>query len=325
MTILANLFNFPIQDKLYLYNRYEQRITSNLLPTNFKPLPFYFFGSSSSGNSVYLKRLHVLIDLGFAYNHYRAIDPDFFLDVEHIILTHEHSDHFNPTTLFKILKQYPNVKFWITHRMFDTITNPELFDKKNHSNGLTNRQQTELKTIYQNRFQLIEQENQTIINQNRNDIEYWFIPHFTQHGLGPKGLINLGIEIISKQLNLHLLYASDLDHLFDYHGIDQVGGLPTGPRTLVSTDQMNDHYQYGPIANPFNLIFLEANYDETIVNKVLQENPYDPHARGNKRHISEQEAWKYVKLNLSNDGIFVPLHASHTYGTLVQDLSTKED
>ena len=72
-------------------------------------------------------------------------------------------------------------------------------------------------------------------------------------------------------------------------------------------------------------MFLEANYDKEILDPILQKDPHNARALGNKRHISEQEAWKYVSLSLSSTGLFVPLHASTTFGTLVQDLTKQGD
>ena len=91
---MENIFQIPEQNHLYMYNRNHQRLTPSQLNDTLKPLPFYFFGSGSSGNSVYLTRLHTLIDLGFPYNHYANLNPNFFLDVDFLILTHEPYDHY---------------------------------------------------------------------------------------------------------------------------------------------------------------------------------------------------------------------------------------
>lgn len=305
----TNLFKLPIQKKLFLFDNKLKRLSfqdsCNLLSVS--NLPFYFFGSSSQGNSVYLSRLHLLIDLGFPYNHYADIDPDFFLDVESIILTHEHGDHFNFSTFKHVLKQYPNVHWYITKRMFDVITTPKFYFSEEDCDWIT--------TKIRNRFTIISEENKPIIIRTRDSIEYWFIPHFTRHGIGVNGLINLAIEISSQQLNIHTLYASDLDHLFYQLG-DPVYGLPIG------INNVNGSIQYRPIGNPFNYIFLEANYDTATIKQALTVNPQNAHAHNNLRHISEDEAFKYVRMNLSSSGIFVPLHASTTFGTLVQNLNS---
>lgn len=327
---MENIFKFPQQPNLYLYNRFKQRLKTTDVAPILQPLPFYFFGSGSSGNSVYLTRLHTLIDLGFPYSHYKELNPNFFLDVDYLILTHEHSDHLNVSTLFKILEMFPNVKILLSKRLYQVITNP-LKDQNKIAKRMTgnfNQRIDDLTHTYKSRFEIIEHPQTTIPLVTRHQTEFWLTPHFVKHG----SITNMAIEISTLKYDIHMLYASDLDHLLDPTGIDVINnrGLPSNySSSLDPTDpQFNypiDQLKFEPLKNPFNLMFLEANYDKEILDPILQKDPHNARALGNKRHISEQEAWKYASLSLSSTGLFVPLHASTTFGTLVQDLTKQGD
>lgn len=249
-------------------------------------LPVHIFGTSSKGNSIYIKNLRTLIDLGLPYKRYTEYDPNFFLDVDYIILTHEHGDHLNSATLLKVLNMYPNIKFLITGRMAKAIMHPDFSHR-------LNQERLRPYTLYgpNNRFLFAK----TQLLTTRDNVPIELRIHVTQHG----DITNIAVEMTVKALNLHMLYASDLDNLMpDPTGLTD--GLP--------------HYK----DNPFNLIFLEANYDEHQLQEALFLDPTDVKALGNLRHISEQEAWRYVERYLSDDGFFIPLHASSTYGTLIQ-------
>lgn len=261
-----------------VYDRFHKPITD-------QPLPVHIFDTGSSGNSVYIKNMHILIDLGLPYKRYKEYSEVFFNDVDYIILTHEHGDHINPATLLRVLKTFPHVRVIIPKNMWTTI----------NSEGWSHRiRQDELRQYCQpgnNRFYLAE-EHMLI---TRDLINVHFKPHLTRHG----DITNIAIELTTPQLDAHILYASDLDTLDpDETGVTQ--GLP--------------HYS----DNPFNLIFLEANYDTELLNEALRINPYDAKAKGNLRHISEQEAFAYVERYLTDDGAFIPLHASSQFGTLIQ-------
>lgn len=320
-----NIFEIPQQNHLYLYDKFKNRIAPDAVPKNMRPLPFYFFGSGSSGNSVYLWRLHTLIDLGFPYNHYTALDQNFFLDVDYLILTHEHTDHLDMSTLFKILEMFPNVKIICSKRLYTVITKPDPQENKvaKRITGNFKQRINELTTKYRNRFTLIDADTKSKVLTTRHNTEFWFIPHFVTHG----DIINMGIELNNSKYNIHMLYASDLDHLFNTTGADIFNGLglPVNYQSAVDPKSpdfvpQKDAIKLIPLNNPFNLMFLEANYDANVLDPILAAEPNNIRALGNKRHISEQEAWQYITLSLSDDGIFVPLHASTTFGTLVQNL-----
>ena len=61
--------------------------------------------SGSSGNCVIYHK-EIMVDIGVAYIH---VEP-FLADVRCILLTHEHKDHINITTLKRALKQYPSIE-----------------------------------------------------------------------------------------------------------------------------------------------------------------------------------------------------------------------
>lgn len=324
---MENIFQIPEQNHLYMYNRNHQRLEPNQLNDTLKPLPFYFFGSGSSGNSVYLTRLHTLIDLGFPYNHYTNLNPNFFLDVDFLILTHEHNDHFKFPTFYKILTNAPNVKIIISKRMFEVITESDQNKNKiaKQVSGNFTEKINAIKTTYKNRFIIIESSQQQAIPlTTRHNLEFWFTPHMVSHG----PIQNMAIEISTYQYDIHLLYSSDIDHLLDDTGSDVAHNMGLPINYTTTEDLQNPNFfpyshalTINPLKNPFNLLFLEANYDEHVLEPILEHDPYNVRALSNKRHISEQEAWRYVNYSLSSDGIFIPLHASSTFGTLIQDLN----
>lgn len=307
------MIKFSDQPNLYIYNRNHQRIKENNNQNS-----FFFFGSGSSGNSVYLKESHLLIDLGFAYHKYITMVPKFWYDVRYVLLTHEHSDHLNETTLMHLLEVYPHLRFIMSKRMFKRITSIMFFNRFNKNKAKALEQQDLLKNKYYQRFILIDadQDNQpfTIYQNDLTLPPVQITPHFVSHA----DIINVAYEITTP--THHILYSSDLDHVFaprpkDSDRIDESMSLPL---------EYNSAGNVKIFEHPFNIIFLEANYDADYLKQFLESHPNDVHARGNLRHISEQEAWQYIQYALANNGIFIPLHASTTFGTLVQDLSTDD-
>lgn len=259
-----------------------------------KRLPIHVFGTSSSGNSIYFKNLNVLIDLGLPYVRYSNYDKNFFNQVDYLFLTHEHGDHLNVATLLKVLKTHDNVKIVLSERMKQLL-------KSNDAPKAIKQKQQEL-LFYLNvcykRF--ITAETCTLVNRSKK--EMLFKPHTTKHG----DILNMAIELRCPEINLHMLYATDLDNLEQTQGNGYVTGLP--------------HYEN----DPFNIILLEANYDADILNEHLRIYPFDAHAKGSLRHISEQEAFRYVERYLDDDGLFIPLHCSNVFGTLTQETVTNK-
>lgn len=312
-------------------------------------LPIHMFGTGSEGNSIYLKPQKTLIDLGLPYKRYDEFDPLFFLKIDYIVLTHHHNDHLNPSTLFAILKNYPNVHVIIPKYMWNFVTGPQyraVYKKVVDADGNTvynlNAQGKPIKSKpmyqidpftgqkvleslpYQKKF--LEYEHRFIFSQTmelktHDNRKFLFAPRTTKHG----DIMNIAIQIYDEEYDLRLLYASDLDNLEGESTFDDYMGV------VQTVDGLSQEAMY-------NCIFLEANYDEQLLEtwtnekiEAIECNPDMPdfvkekekrnviaRSSGNKRHISEQETFKYIEKRLENNGVFMPLHASRTFGTLIQ-------
>ena len=312
-------------------------------------LPIHVFGTGSEGNSVFLKPEHTLIDLGLPYKRSTEYDVNFFLDVDYLILTHHHGDHLNPSTLYKILKSYPNVKVLISDFMFEYITSkhykPVLKKRvdingntiyRTGTNGLPNksRPEYELDPLTNEpivvdlpwRTKFMEFSSRFIPAKPMNlkthtNEEFLFHPLTTKHG----DIINIAIQIYHAKYNLKLLYSSDLDNL---HGATSFTDFKGDIQRVDGMSQTNF----------YNCVLLEANYDEQLIEdwkeshiKAIKEknlpreyedreiNNVIVRSQGNLRHISEQETFAYIQEHLTDNGLFIPLHASKTFGTLLQD------
>ena len=296
---------FPNQPHLYIYNRHHQRYNTPEL----EPLSFYFFGSGSTGNSVYLKESHVLIDLGFPYKRYIDTIPMFWYDCRYVFLTHEHSDHSNPSTLIRLLDLYPHLRFLISQRMFRVITQPAFAHRFNANEERGRERQAELLGKYRNRFHLLNADDKGLRLPTPNGAII-VNPYFVSH----ENIINVAYQIDTPEH--HLIYTSDLDHVFTS------ANDPNRELSLPMEYSTDGHPMM--MQHPFDLMFVEANYDRDILEEALREDPENAHARGNLRHISEQETWQYIQYTLAPHGLFIPLHASSAFGTLVQDLEPEK-
>lgn len=305
-----------------VYNKWLQRQFG-------KRLPIHVFGSGSEGNSVYLKPYRTLIDLGLPYKRYEEYNPMFFLDVDYIILTHHHNDHLNPSTLHRILKNYPHIKIILHQFMWEYITSDYFKPKyikrepneivpfghdpmyKTDANGRRIIQPSgwrEKFYAFQSRFNIFTQPMAYPL-QTHDMRPFTFEPFTTKHG----DILNVAIRISDPTLQFEFLYASDLDNL-------------GGERSFVDCFGRNQYVTGLPQNRHFTCVFLEANYDEQILQQfyasLTKDDPnyYRLKARadGNLRHISEQETSAYIQKFLLDDGLFVPLHASKTFGTLHQ-------
>lgn len=302
-----------------IYNKWRQRQFG-------KRIPVHVFGSGSEGNSIYLKPFKTLIDLGLPFKVYQEYDPVFFLDVDFLIITHHHGDHLNPATLLRILNNYPHIKIIVSDFMWQMITSDDYkieYEKrekgdvapfghdllyKTHPDGGRVKKPSKWKELFSphgSKFQIAAP--QTLVTHDRR--EFLFEPLTVKHG----DIVNIAIQISDPTLDFDFLYASDLDNLGgDRTFTDSFGQ----PQRVTGLDQ---HRKY-------TCMFLEANYDEDILNNwYARLDPADPDYRGKKtradgnlRHISEQEASRYIEKHLHDDGLFIPLHASKTFGTLHQ-------
>lgn len=267
-------------------------------------LPIDIIGSGSTGNSVAIKPLRLLIDVGFTYQ--KTIDVVDMDQIDFVALTHEHGDHINLATLKRFVIRHPHLVILMPERLWTVLQgkDPKLKDKIEH------RVQT---------FPF----DKPMILETRDKDSYTVMPHSTEHG----DVINVAYEITYDKLNTHLLYATDLD-TFDPH--------PSGfPRGLPQGDDLK-----------FNLIFLEANYDEEVLEEYIRNKEQTLQqmktadfmslpskqeekdvfnaifrAKSNLRHVSEQTAIRYVKRYLTEHGIFIPMHASRSFGTYFQDMA----
>lgn len=290
-------------------------------------IPIHIFGSSSEGNSVYLKPYRTLVDLGLPYKTYNEYHPAFFLDVDYIILTHHHGDHLNPSTLKRIMDNHPHIRVIISDEMKDYIMSerykPEYIKREPNSivpfghdpvyqTDETGRR-IQLPPKWREEYtphltKFMRAESQVL--RTHDGVEFLFEPLTTKHG----DIVNIAIQITDPSLEFHFLYASDLDNL----GGERTFEDYKGDRVRVTGLRQDRMY---------NLIMLEANYDKDILENYLAGlDPLDPdahhkrvRAEGNLRHISEQEATAYMQNVLTDNGIFIPLHASKTFGTLHQD------
>ena len=292
-----------------------------------KRLPVHIFGSGSEGNSVYLKPYRTLIDLGLPFKRYQEYSPTFFLDVDYVILTHHHGDHLNPSTLKRILKDYPHIKIIIHEFMWEVITSdsfkPEYLKHPKGTIVPAHMDQTYQTDADGNRIMLpsklkaILQAKQTrfipAVAQNLTTHDgrtFLFEPLTVKHG----DIVNIAIQILDDSLDFNFLYASDLDNL-------------GGARSFTDYQGRTQHITGLNQDREYTLMFLEANYDEDLLNQWYKTlDPNDPDYRrkkvradGNLRHISEQEAFRYIERHLHNHGLFIPLHASRSFGTLYQD------
>lgn len=293
----------------YLYfNKKKERIKgkNTKIEENIKILD-----TGSQGNSVLIKKINLLIDLGLTKKKLLEIDKDIFLKTNYVLITHEHGDHLNPSTLLWALKQYPHIKVLISEETYNFITSEKYkctYKKKTNENGNIIYEKKENGEIIKNKpvYKLDENGNKIIekipYQKKILDMKNRFLifdssikikgskvtPIKVNHG----NIKNISV-IIESEKNFKILYSTDLDSLEELPQKEEI----------------------------FDICFLEANYDENELNKFIEEldpNDYSglARAKSNLRHISEQEAIMYAEKTLKNNGIFIPMHSSSTFGTL---------
>lgn len=305
--------------------------------------PIHIFGTGSDGNSMYIKHLRLLVDIGLPKNRYLSHDEHFFDKVDTIVITHHHGDHFKPATLRYILSNYKHITVYTTD-FFKRYIMSDLYGKKtNKETGEVTYPERKRLEPFMDRLKTIEKRTWVPLPDGSR---YLLAPLTVKHG----DIVNIALQLYYRPLNMSFLYATDLDNL---------NGTTTFTSALGTEETVDGLSQSGI----YNVMFLEANYDENlIVEKVaemktlreaqyvldktelvaeVQANPHlaqekateliaikekferdmhniDFRAESNKRHISEQEAFSYVKRFLKDDGLFIPLHASSTFGRLFQ-------
>lgn len=294
-----------------------------------KRLPVHVFGSGSEGNSVYLKPYKTLIDIGLPYKVYTDYNPTFFLDVDYIIVTHHHGDHLNPGTLLRVLDNHPHIKVITTAFFWRFVTSeryrPEYIKRdkgevapfghdlqyKTDADGKRLQHPSKWAGAYgKHASKFIEAHDATFTTHDRR--RFLFEPLTVKHG----DIVNLAVQIHDPELDFDFLYASDLDNL-------------GGARSFIDCFGDTQHVTGLNQSRVYTCMFIEANYDEDLLSQwyanLKQYDPESPEYRqrkaradGNSRHISEQSAARYIESHLVEGGLFIPLHASKTFGTLHQ-------
>lgn len=251
-------------------------------------LPIEVLGSSSSGNSIYFKPFRTIVDIGFSKNHY---PDDMLYQTSYVALTHEHTDHLNIITFDYLYHETPWIKFFVTKRLYAILEN--MSQEKRHFKP----------NLDSGRFVFTDdtKNNPLLINDLPNGNQFYVRTLTTDHG----DIINVA---------------------YDFKAGDEVYfGRFRAPRILYSSDLQTTGLSRGCDGLPmekcsqFDIIFLEANYDENDVKSALNADPYDIKAQNNLRHISEQESFAYVQRHLKENGLFMPLHASRVFGTYQQN------
>ncbi|WP_078598646.1 hypothetical protein [Evansella clarkii] len=302
-----------------IYNKWRQRQFG-------KRIPVHVFGSGSEGNSVYLKPYRTLIDLGLTYKTYQEYSPTFFLDVDYLVLTHHHGDHLNPSTLNRVIQNYPHIRIILSDFMWNMITSDDFkpeYQKREKGEMVpfghdpvyrtdTSGQRIKKPSAWAPEFFKHRSKFRTAAPETlttHDGKKFLFEPLTVKHG----DIVNIAVQISDPELEFEFLYASDLDNL-------------GGERSFIDCYGNTQHVTGLDQHRRYTCMFLEANYDETILQNWYDNlNQDDPDYRGKKaradgnlRHISEQEASVYIEQHLDENGLFVPLHASKTFGTLHQ-------
>lgn len=302
----------PLNDK---YEKIPTTFNNNIIKQEDVYMPMHIFGTGSSGNSVWLKDLNLLVDLGLRKKAYLDYDPLFFDRLEYIIITHHHGDHLEPSTLFYVLENYPHIKVIISSFLWNYVMSP--LYKPTHKNGIPTYPYQPKFEKYKNRFIEAKPQWLTLNNSQVALLQ----PRTIKHG----DIVNIALEIYHRETNLRMLYCTDIDNLKGATSFISV------LNTTENVDGLNQDTTY-------NVMLLEANYTEEKIVEWLENTKQaidnDPdltpdekihewnnalvRANNNRRHISEEEALPYVQRMLDSAGIFVPLHPSSMFGTLFQ-------
>lgn len=298
------------------YEHIKSAYTKNIISIPNAYAPIHIFSTGSNGNSILIKPLRLLIDLGLPKKHYLEYDPNFFDAIKYIVITHHHGDHLNPSTLFYILENYKHIKVIISNFLWNYVTSIKY--KAVKKNGVKTYPWAEKFQKHSARFIPAEP---LWLPINESD-EFKLTPRTVKHG----DIVNIALQIYHQPSNLCMLYCTDIDNL--------KGGSTfySSLMTQETVQGLNQNVMY-------NAIFLEANYseekiqqwetdmeiqiknDQSITDEErehLLSNVWT-RANNNRRHISEDEAFLYINRFLESDGIFIPLHASSMFGTLFQD------
>lgn len=305
-----------------------------------KRLPIHIFGTGSAGNAFFFKNLNLLIDMGLPMKRYKEWDPDFFDHIDNIIITHEHGDHFNPSAFIKAMNNYPHITAWMTETMYKEITKDTfkaIYAHAKDENGndilygydplYDDDDSVKLHRGYQRdalgnkiiekspfkdkllklrgRINLINDDKPVGYHLNTRNRDIVLYPYIVKHG----EIINMAISLTDVATGRTLLYVSDLDNL-------------KGASSFTDKNGTIKHVSGVPQTEKFDYLYLEANHDEQILADWMALHEGDrgalARAQSSLRHLSEKEAREYVKTHITKDGLFIPIHGSSSFGTMVQ-------
>ena len=90
-------------------------------------IDYNIIASGSSGNATVINE-HILIDCGVSL---KALKP-YIRDLNLVLLTHEHGDHFRPSTVRELHRQRPTLRFgcceWMVKHLLDAGVKPVVID-----------------------------------------------------------------------------------------------------------------------------------------------------------------------------------------------------
>ena len=234
----------PISEK---YEKIPTTFNKSIIKQDDVYMPMHIFGTGSSGNSIWLKDLNLLVDLGLRKKVYLEYDPLFFDKLEYIIITHHHGDHLEPSTLFYVLDNYPHIKVIISSFLWNYVMSP--LYRPTRKNGTPTYPYQPKFEKYKNRF--IEAKPQWL-TLNNSQIAL-LQPRTIKHG----DIVNIALEIYHRESNLRMLYCTDIDNL---------KGATSFISVLNSTETVDGLNQ----DTTYNVMLLEANYTEEKIVEWLE-------------------------------------------------------
>ena len=293
-----------------------RRYNKDLDPVYDDTKDILMLSSGSSGNSLIIKPYQLIIDLGLSYKHY---DNHLLKQIKYICLTHEHGDHFNVSTINQIMKNHPHITFIMRNNLYNILVSR--FKKHNY----------ELK---QNNIYIIEPNQDDVFDINNNEVIV-INAHQTDHfDIENTAYTIKGSVDVDLYESPTILYASDListnktsngdglpqDEKYDLMFLEANFDHERLIKELINDIQSNNtslnEYQQKHLLKDLNSLL--TNFDKDKLHYIFENKLYAPKAQGNLRHLSENDAFRYVRHHLSNDGVFIPLHASSTFGTFNQ-------
>lgn len=272
--------------------------------------------SGSKGNSLIIKPYQLIVDMGMSYKHY---DKSILKHIKYVFLTHEHGDHFNVSTINQIMQNEPHITFIMRDNLY-LILKQKFIEKKYD--------------LKQNQVQTIPKNEDIVFDLNNNEILV-ARAHHTDHGdIENTAYTFKGSVDVDLYETPTILYASDL---IDTGATKNGDGLSqTEKYDLMFLEANYDHElmiksllyyintdavqlskkQYDDIKSELQSLLVD--FDIKDLSRILENKLYAPKAKGNLRHMSEHQAFRYVRNHLSDTGVFIPLHSSSEFGTFDQ-------